>query len=117
MKHLKFSTNWNNKLECRYFTTVRIVNKFTVGERIIIVFKNKFKFGRVMETRKIKGEDFNDFLCYLDTGYNLEQTKSIILKMYDRKNWSDVNHMFLHLIEADKNWNDFDNGDVNLDLV
>lgn len=117
MKHLKFSNNWNNKLECRYFTTLRISKKFEVNDRVIVTFKNKFKFARIMEVRKIRGQDLNNFICYLDTGYNLEATQSIIIKMYNLNNWSEVNHMYLYLVEAEKVWQEFSIDDVVLDIT
>jgi len=42
MRQVKFSTNWNNKLDCRCFTTIRLKNpsKHKLNEVYAILLKN-----------------------------------------------------------------------------
>ena len=45
MEKLEFSTNWNNKLDCKCFTTIRLYNpnKHFRGNQFEISLQNKFK--------------------------------------------------------------------------
>jgi hypothetical protein len=85
MEKLEFSTNWNNKLDCKCFTTIRIYNlsKHFRGNQFEIFLQKKFKTKpQVLGTILTKLDELSDYVCYLDTGYNREQTTAILKKMY-----------------------------------
>lgn len=85
MEKLTFSTNWNSKLECNCFTTIRLYNlaKHFQGNQFEIFLQKKFKSkALVLGTVITKLDKLSDYVCYLDTGYNKEQTKEIFRKMY-----------------------------------
>lgn len=85
MEKLEFSTNWNNKLECKCFTTIRIYKqtKHFRGNQFEVFLQRKFKTkANVLGTIITKLDQLNDYVCYLDTGYNKEETTAIFRKMY-----------------------------------
>jgi hypothetical protein len=90
VKEIRFSQNWNNKLNGEYFTTIRRYNpeKYAVGEVYHITMKTKTRwftdFGNAVavDVKKIMGRDFNEFICGLDTGYSVKDTKVIFRRMY-----------------------------------
>lgn len=92
MKDLTFSTNWNKKLGCDAFTTLRMSNKYEPGDAVRILLQKKkgdppevIGLGKVHGKRKIKITDINDFLAYVDTGYNAEETRGILHNMYKNR--------------------------------
>lgn len=90
IKEIRFSYNWNNKLNCKLFTTLRRFNqeKYQAGEIYHIILKNRDRwvtdFGRAVavDVKAIKGADLNEFICGLDTGYSVKETKVILCRMY-----------------------------------
>ncbi|MFM9952384.1 MAG: hypothetical protein ACKV1O_30925 [Saprospiraceae bacterium] len=96
---LEFSYNWNNKLDCTYFTTLRLSGRFKEGDVVEIWEKKLFKGeGRIVKKRAIMLKDITDVAAYLDTGYNAEETRNIIKKMYPKiTNW-DAQTIYYYLI-------------------
>lgn len=85
MEKLEFSTNWNNKLDCKCFTTIRIYNpaKHFRGNEFEVFLQKTFRtkavvIGTILTTL----EGLSDYVCYLDTGYSREETIGIFRKMY-----------------------------------
>jgi hypothetical protein len=87
MEKLEFSTNWDNKLDCKCFTTIRLYNpnKHFRGNQFEISLQNKFKGkATVLGITKAKIHELNDYICYLDTGYSRNETIEILQKMYPK---------------------------------
>jgi len=84
LKEIAFSYNWNNKLSCNCFTTIRLMNKkYIVGETYQIVLKKKaIKIAEVVEIRNFKLSSLNEFIARLDTGYSKSDCEQIIRSMY-----------------------------------
>jgi hypothetical protein len=86
---IHFSINWNRKLQCKFFTTIRLCNyaKYHLG-RIYKIFRaeNYCYDARVESIRYCTIDQLPDFTCYLDTGYSKEETIGIFKKMYLQKN-------------------------------
>ncbi len=87
---IAFSTNWNNKLDCDCYTSIRIRNddKYVLGN----VYQVSFKAKPHHEAMLIAGKhmylhQLNEFIAHLDTGYSLEECKGILLKMYPNVNF------------------------------
>lgn len=85
MERLSFSTNWNGKLWTSCFTTIRLYNpkKYYVGATFEI-WQNKSFLHKaiVMDVKKIQMSQLSDWICYLDTGYNAEETRNVLKTMY-----------------------------------
>jgi hypothetical protein len=82
---IRFSCNWNNKLTNKAFTTLRLhnPNKYKPGQTYEIELNGKPQ-GRavIKEIRTIYISQLNDFICFLDTGYNTTQMIGILNRMY-----------------------------------
>ncbi|MFN4254559.1 MAG: hypothetical protein ACK4Q5_06095 [Saprospiraceae bacterium] len=86
-----FSTNWNNKLSCAAFTTLRLSGRFAVGDRGEVWLKDTF-LGVVEVIDKKRFESpavINEWVAQLDTGYSADETRNILARMYrDVQDWS-----------------------------
>ena len=94
MQNLIFSYNWNNKLDCKAFTTLRLHNpkKYYPGAEFDVWLNEKGKEqapkGRAI-TQAVKtfdADQINDFIAFLDTGYNRAQCIQILQRMYKQEN-------------------------------
>lgn len=86
-----FSTKWNNKLECDYFTTLRMTDRYKIGDTGLITLKNQPLFiGEIVAKNELKLDaqpsPYLDLIAYLDTGYKWTETVAIIRKMYSIEN-------------------------------
>lgn len=85
---ISFNYNWNNKLFCKYFSTLRAYNpdKYVIGDYYDVYLKEEY-LGKVklMDVRKFKSTNLNAFICAMDTGYSVEETKKILYRMYKKK--------------------------------
>lgn len=88
---IKFSYNWNGKLNCDSFTTLRLHNplKYCAGHIYdvwLVQGKENKEIGQfvAVEIRQLKLSALNNFIAYLDTGYSVEKAKEIIQRMYPK---------------------------------
>jgi hypothetical protein len=85
METISFSYNWNNKLDCKAFTTIRLLQpeKYRTGETYLITLKRKELFqAKIIKIKAFWFNDLNEFIAHLDTGYDKMECAGIILKMY-----------------------------------
>ena len=102
---ISFSTNWNNKLDCKAFTTVRINNteKYQTCREYQITLRNKpIATAKIISIRTFWLDEITDFVSYLDTGYDRKAFIEIILKMYPRVDFK-RKPLMLILLEKMKN--------------
>lgn len=92
METTKFQYNWNKKLGCDCFTTLRLTNpeKYRVGSRHKIMLYERgtwrdYGFATVQDRRVLRINQLNTFICLIDTGYGVDETKDILYKMYKDK--------------------------------
>lgn len=86
-RRIDFSFNWNNKLDCVYFTTLRLHNpsKYAPNNVHSVYLKDEFLFDATIQSVKsIYGKDLNPFICGLDTGYSVSVAKGILANMYKK---------------------------------
>lgn len=103
MIDLKFSYNWNKKLDCTAFTTIRIYNheKHYVGQLVNLFLKDKpIGTGGIVEMSVFHLANLNSFMSYLDTGYSVREAKDIIKKMYPKVDFT-VTRLVMMLIVKD----------------
>ena len=87
---IQFSFNWNNKLNNDCFTTIREhnPNKYAVGKTFDILLKTKDGYNTcyapadVIEIRRIKGKDINEFITRLDMGLSLDDGRRVMHQTY-----------------------------------
>lgn len=85
MDNLPFSTNWNHKLGCPYFTTIRLhnPNKYRIGAVLRVLHKEQFcKYVEVLQVITTTPCKLTELVCRLDTGYSKAETLAILRKMY-----------------------------------
>ena len=93
MEKLNFSYNWNGKLNCTFFTTLRRANpeKYRVGSRFAVEFKNsQLGIVEVVDCKNVTLNSLNDWVLALDTGYTGNAGKDIFRKMYKLKDNEDL---------------------------
>ena len=81
---LCFKTNFNNKLDCRAFTTLRLgTQKYSVND-VYETLEGQTSHGlaRVAAVKTMKFKDLKDTVCYIDTGYSALETQEMIVTMY-----------------------------------
>jgi hypothetical protein len=83
MEKITFKYNWNNKLHCYNFTTLRLSDKYPPGTLVEVVGPGVKPFvGRVVARRILIKPEMNDWICRLDTGYGREETMEILFRMF-----------------------------------
>jgi hypothetical protein len=101
---LPFSYNWNNKLDCLAFTTIRLYSAQNhVPDRPVqYTLKGVLKGnGKLKGCKKFLLHEMNEYIAYLDTGYSLEEAKNIIIRMYPNVDFK-TKQLALLLIVKDK---------------
>lgn len=108
---LKFTHNWNGKLNCECFTTLRLHNptKYCVGAIKNVKLKDISK-GRavIIGVQSFLLEHISEYVARLDTGLSAVECKQMIRTMYKnnpRINWSSQQLDFV-LLKYDKNRNE-----------
>jgi len=102
--NLKFSYNWNHKLDCDAFTTIRVFNPMShiVGNKCNIILKDEqIGTGTIMAINRFLLDKMSPFIAYLDTGYSVEECKNIMHRMYKNIDFSTYK-MALILVVKDK---------------
>lgn len=87
METIAFSYNWNNKLDCKAFSTIRLhqPKRWVPLSKVHIQYKKEYRgTGTIMEVKVFKLPQLNQFMAFLDTGYNVEEAKKIIYRMYPK---------------------------------
>ena len=85
MQIIKFSQNWNGKLNCTAFTTIRLHNpqKHQIGQYYEIQHNSHTKgIAKLIDIETFTIDKINERVAYLDTGYSREKTINIIKNMY-----------------------------------
>jgi len=102
-ENLDFTYNWNNKLDCNAFSTLRIRNdkKYFVGARKNVRLKETKKgIADIVAVSYFTLDKINESIARLDTGYSVEQCREIIKTMYKNKpiDWSTQQLVFCILV-------------------
>lgn len=93
MDDLNFNHNWNGKLNCDFFTTIRLWNerKYFVGAKFKMYLKKKYKCDvEVVGVKKAFINQINDWMAWMDAGYSAKTTQDLLRDMYKNKpliNW------------------------------
>ena len=90
---LNFSYDWNHKLSCTAFTTIRLDQaKYAVGSYWAIHLNGKQRRNNLFMIRERKTfllEEITNYMAYIDTGYDAAKCREIIMTMYKNShlNW------------------------------
>lgn len=88
MINTRFANNWNGKLSCSSFTTIRLYNESTYAtDSIHEIFYKDLHVGRarVIDMKKLPIDRISDWIGFLDTGYSGAETQRILRTMYKKK--------------------------------
>lgn len=82
---IKFSQNWNKKLNCQAFTTIRRPSAFWVVGREYRIYLNgvHVKDAKLIEIIHGDPRTLTETMARLDTGYDKRETLDILAKMYN----------------------------------
>ena len=86
---IPFSSNWNNKLDCKAFSTVRIRNdnKYKIGNEYTIILKEQPIFqATIVSITHFSLSALSPAMSYLDTGYSPKEQMKMLEQMYKNKN-------------------------------
>ncbi len=83
----KFSNNWNNKLDCNCFTTVRIdSNKYKLNDVHAIIENGVLKKKAIIRSiKRMYLHEITNEIAYLDVGKDAEYLKNLLNIMYKNK--------------------------------
>lgn len=84
-EQLKFSHNWNGKLLCDCFTTIRPHNpkRYAVGITLDVFLKQTFLgVYEVIDHKNLSVNTISDWIARLDTGYSKAACQDVIRTMY-----------------------------------
>lgn len=118
MKELLFSYNWNKKLDCNSFSTVRLENpkKYVLLDEFKVILQTKGNGPNIEKgiARLQVIHTFNLFkvtpaICFLDANLNVFEFQKLVLAMYKNKNIDFKTHnlsflvfQYLRINEAEK---------------
>jgi hypothetical protein len=91
IENLDFSYNWNNKLECNSFSTLRLRNdtKYYAGAKMNIRLKGIDKgTATIVAVSYFALDKINESVARLDTGYSESDCNDFIRKMYKDIDWN-----------------------------
>ncbi len=103
---INFSYNWNNKLNCNSFTTIRLEDneKYIIGKLYqILLNKTINSDANIISIKSFYLTQLNDFIAYIDTGYNKEECTKIMKTMYKNVNFQTKKLSFILLLKT-KSW-------------
>lgn len=104
---IEFSYNWNNKLSCHAHTTLRLRNdsKYIIGQTYEETLKGrKLQDVTIVDIKYFTLNRLNNYIAFLDTGYDVLRCAEIIKTMYKKGNvnW-ETQELSLILLVVDKN--------------
>ncbi|HPA71674.1 MAG TPA: hypothetical protein PKY31_05375 [Spirochaetota bacterium] len=105
MDEITFSYNWNNKLDCKAFTTIRLHNpyKYRVGSIYRVGEVNHDFTVKIIDIKVIPFGKINEYMARIDTGYSLEECKNIMRKMYaDIEDSTKIDFILLCRVDAEE---------------
>ncbi len=88
--NLRFSYNWNKKLDCNCFTTLRLHDaaKYQPGKVYNVYLEEKGKEQKYLGQAEcitvltLQKSDITEMQARLDTGYSAAETRKILDRMY-----------------------------------
>lgn len=85
---IAFSSNFNNKLDCKAFSTIRMRNdaRFKLEHDYSIVLKDQpIYVAKIVSITHFRLNALSPAMSYLDSGYDPTGAKKIISNMYSKK--------------------------------
>jgi len=84
-QRITFSYNWNNKLDCACYTTLRLSGRHHVGDKLEVWMDGKPHHRAIVRCRHVLTLDtISETVALIDTGYTREECIKIIRRMYPK---------------------------------
>jgi len=110
MSDVRFLKNWNNKLNNKYFITIRLFtkkkNQYYVNQLLnfddirVLLGKNDelYCLAKLIEIEKIFLKNIPEWLCYIDSGLNKKEFIKLLTNIcQNKKEWRGLNTKLLIL--------------------
>lgn len=86
MQYLDFTYNWNGKLYCDYFCSLRFSGTYKLGTKVMVrIIKGKtatdLGLATIEQVKKMNTDSITPFIAGVETGYSVQDCKKIIFKM------------------------------------
>lgn len=83
-QEMNFARNWNSKLNCRFFSTIRLSSqKWTSGQYYRVNLNREFLFrAKIIDKITTKLNQLKPFTAALDTGMPLAETQQFLFEQY-----------------------------------
>ncbi len=85
MKRINFAKNWNGKLHCESFSSLRLENieKNIVGDEYAVWLGERvYSCAVLVSARVLPLSELTEEMAYLDTGLSLKETKELLREFY-----------------------------------
>jgi hypothetical protein len=85
---LEFSGDWNKKLGCQYYTTIRLNNpsKYMVGKQLKVMLSRRLHhIAEVACISELTLGRVSEAMAFIDAGLELPKFKTMFTKMYETK--------------------------------
>lgn len=101
MKCINFESNFNNKIECIFFTLIKIKSdKYQEGHEYEIMLRGiPIKSAKIVEIKELKAENLNEFIAGVDMGCKVFEVRNYLEKTYKNVNWK-KQVLYLMLMET-----------------
>ena len=100
MAALKFSKNWNNKLACDRFTTIRLKELILYETVDVFLEEDKIYTAQIIQKHKVKLGEISEFIASIDVGMSAAKLKEILKRMYKKENVNDNSIFYLYMLEV-----------------
>lgn len=87
LPQIPFVHNWNGKLYCDFFTTIRLKSsKYVKGQAYEITIRKEPAFDCVIvDMKELKLNEISEWIARLDTGLSAKECRELFIKMYSNK--------------------------------
>lgn len=100
IRKLKFSENYNNKLLCQFFTTLRLGKSLAVGTEYMIDCPDIEPFKVVVtDMRTGRFGDLNEVFTYLDAAMSRDELMQLMRKFYPHYVINENTIVFIHMLK------------------
>jgi len=105
IKTIKFSYNWNGKLDCPFFTTIRLYpyNNFSYGDTVNVERSydksdNNTSLAIIVHKDTIRLKEIPECVFFTDTGYNKENSIRMFINMYKNRGIDNLREAYFDII-------------------
>lgn len=100
---IEFSFNWNGKLDCKSFTSIRVHNdrKYITGNIYHVILKRnkvtEYDYGhaKLIDKKVFRLRDLTEWMSHIDLALNKEEGIKKILEIYK---WATIDTQFDYLL-------------------